>query len=79
MAAGPGGVPTQVAFSQSARWPVWTPIVLKAASVLASTLLAARWFAVLTGNIALNGCVVKTAGVDDSLLVFEGTAHVTES
>ncbi|RAF96097.1 dihydroxy-acid dehydratase, partial [Burkholderia multivorans] len=35
--------------------------------------------AVLTGNIALDGCVVKTAGVDESILVFEGTAHVTES
>eukprot|EP01030_Chromulinospumella_sphaerica_P009525 gene9525-9335_t len=35
--------------------------------------------AVLVGNIALNGCVVKTAGVDDSLLVFEGPAHVVES
>jgi dihydroxy-acid dehydratase len=34
---------------------------------------------VLHGNIALNGCVVKTAGVDDSLLVFEGPAHVVES
>jgi dihydroxy-acid dehydratase len=35
--------------------------------------------AVLVGNIALNGCVVKTAGVDDALLVFEGPAHVVES
>ncbi|HVC50124.1 MAG TPA: dihydroxy-acid dehydratase, partial [Burkholderiales bacterium] len=35
--------------------------------------------AVLRGNIALDGCVVKTAGVDDSLLVFEGPAHVVES
>ena len=35
--------------------------------------------AVLVGNIALKGCVVKTAGVDDSLMVFEGPAHVTES
>ena len=33
----------------------------------------------LRGNIALDGCVVKTAGVDDSLLVFEGPAHVVES
>ncbi|MEY2873663.1 MAG: hypothetical protein RLZZ373_1034, partial [Pseudomonadota bacterium] len=35
--------------------------------------------AVLHGNIALDGCVVKTAGVDDSLMVFEGSAYVTES
>lgn len=33
----------------------------------------------LYGNIALDGCVVKTAGVDDSILVFEGPAHVVES
>jgi dihydroxy-acid dehydratase len=35
--------------------------------------------AVLHGNIAVDGCVVKTAGVDDALLVFEGSAHVFES
>jgi len=35
--------------------------------------------AVLKGNIAENGCVVKTAGVDESILVFTGPAHVTES
>jgi len=35
--------------------------------------------AVLVGNIAQDGCVVKTAGVDDALFVFEGPAHVTES
>jgi dihydroxy-acid dehydratase len=34
---------------------------------------------VLTGNIARDGCVVKTAGVDESILVFEGPAHVVES
>ena len=33
----------------------------------------------LHGNIALDGCVVKTAGVDESILVFEGSAFVTES
>ena len=31
------------------------------------------------GNIAVDGCVVKTAGVDDSILVFEGKAHICES
>ena len=31
------------------------------------------------GNIAEDGCVVKTAGVDEDILVFEGTAHVVES
>ena len=35
--------------------------------------------AVLKGNIAVDGCVVKSAGVDESILVFEGPAHITES
>ncbi|MDP1465564.1 dihydroxy-acid dehydratase, partial [Klebsiella pneumoniae] len=35
--------------------------------------------AVLYGNIALDGCVVKSAGVDESILVFEGNANVMES
>ncbi|MCP3849396.1 MAG: dihydroxy-acid dehydratase, partial [Gammaproteobacteria bacterium] len=35
--------------------------------------------AVLYGNIALDGCVVKTAGVDDSILCFEGPARIFES
>ena len=35
--------------------------------------------AVLTGNIALDGCIVKTAGVDESILVFSGPARVFES
>jgi len=34
---------------------------------------------VLVGNVAPNGCVVKTAGVDDELMVFEWPGHVTES
>jgi dihydroxyacid dehydratase/phosphogluconate dehydratase len=35
--------------------------------------------AILTGNIALDGCVVKTAGMDDSILTFSGPAHLVES
>lgn len=35
--------------------------------------------AVLYGNLALNGCIVKTAGVDESILVFKGRARVYES
>ncbi|GAB1361592.1 dihydroxy-acid dehydratase [Rhodobacter sp.] len=35
--------------------------------------------AVLKGNIALDGCIVKTAGVDESILVFSGPARVFES
>ncbi|HCX33311.1 MAG TPA: dihydroxy-acid dehydratase [Rhodocyclaceae bacterium] len=78
--AAAGGVPTQVAFSQSVRWPS-----LDLDRVAGCIRDAAHAFsqqgglAVLYGNIAQDGCVVKTAGVDDSLLVFEGPAHVTES
>ena len=78
--AGPGGVPTQVAFSQSARWPSLD--LDRAEGCIRSyehAFSREGGLAVLTGNIALDGCVVKTAGVDESILVFEGSAHVTES
>jgi len=78
--AGPAGVPTQVAFSQSSRWPSLDTD--RAGGCIRSydhAFSKEGGLAVLHGNIALNGCVVKTAGVDDSLLVFEGPAHVVES
>ncbi|HMT84133.1 MAG TPA: dihydroxy-acid dehydratase, partial [Ottowia sp.] len=78
--AGPGGVPTQVAFSQSARWPSLD--LDRAGGCIRSIEHAFSQeggLAVLRGNIALDGCVVKTAGVDESILVFEGPAHVVES
>ena len=78
--AGPAGIPTQVAFSQNTRWP---SLDLDRAEGCIRSIDHAfsqeGGLAVLHGNIALDGCVVKTAGVDDSLLVFEGTAHVVES
>ncbi|MDI1246680.1 MAG: dihydroxy-acid dehydratase [Rhodoferax sp.] len=78
--AGPGGVPTQVAFSQNARWPSLdldrTEGCIRSG---AHAFSQEGGLAVLHGNIALNGCVVKTAGVDDNLMVFEGPAHVVES
>ena len=78
--AGPAGIPTQVAFSQSTRWPSLDTD--RAEGCIRShdhAFSKEGGLAVLTGNIALHGCVVKTAGVDDSLLVFEGPAHVVES
>jgi dihydroxy-acid dehydratase len=78
--AGPAGIPTQVAFSQATRWPSLD--VDRAEGCIRSgdhAFSQEGGLAVLTGNIALNGCVVKTAGVDDSLMVFEGPAHVVES
>ena len=78
--AGPAGIPTQVAFSQATRWPSLD--VDRAGGCIRSAehaFSAEGGLAVLRGNIAVDGCVVKTAGVDDSLMVFEGPAHVVES
>ncbi|NUN60986.1 MAG: dihydroxy-acid dehydratase [Burkholderiaceae bacterium] len=78
--AGPAGIPTQTAFSQSTRWPSLD--LDRAQGCIRSgdnAFSQEGGLAVLVGNIALNGCVVKTAGVDDALMVFEGPAHVTES
>ena len=78
--AGPAGIPTQTAFSQSTRWPSLD--LDRAEGCIRSyehAFSKEGGLAVLTGNIAVDGCVVKSAGVDESILVFEGTAHVTES
>ena len=78
--AGPAGIPTQVAFSQNTRWPSLD--LDRAEGCIRSyehAFSKEGGLAVLTGNIALDGCVVKSAGVDESIHVFEGTAHVTES
>ncbi len=78
--AGPAGIPTQQAFSQSTRWGSLDRD--RASGCIRSyehCFSKEGGLAVLYGNIALDGCVVKTAGVDDSILVFEGSAHVTES
>ncbi|MFZ3220279.1 MAG: dihydroxy-acid dehydratase [Rhodoferax sp.] len=78
--AGPAGIPTQVAFSQSTRWPS-LDLDRKNGCIRSGDHAFSQegGLAVLTGNIAVKGCVVKTAGVDDALMVFEGPAHVTES
>ena len=78
--AGPGGIPTQVAFSQSSRWPS-LDLDRREGCIrsLEHAFSLEGGLAVLRGNIAIDGCVVKTAGVDDNLLVFEGPAHVVES
>lgn len=78
--AGPGGIPTQTAFSQSTRWPSLDAD--RANGCIRSidhAFSLEGGLAVLYGNIAEDGCVVKSAGVDESILVFEGRAHVTES
>ncbi|MFT3671771.1 dihydroxy-acid dehydratase [Aestuariivirga sp.] len=78
--AAPGGVPTQVAFSQDRRWDDLD--LDRATGVIRSTetpFSKDGGLAVLYGNIAEQGCIVKTAGVDDSILKFTGKAHVFES
>ena len=78
--AGPAGIPTQVAFSQSERWPTLdqdraTGCIRDAEHAYT----ADGGLAVLYGNIAERGCVVKTAGVDESIFTFSGPARVFES
>jgi len=78
--AAPGGVPTQVAFSQSRRWKELD--VDRTGGVIRDIDHAFSkdgGLAVLKGNLAEDGCIVKTAGVDDSILVFAGPARVFES
>ncbi len=78
--AGPAGIPTQTAFSQATRWPS-LDLDRSGGCIrdVANAYSQEGGLAVLFGNIAENGCVVKTAGVDDSILVFSGPAHVCES
>ena len=78
--AAPGGVPTQVAFSQSRRWEDLD--LDREAGVIRNVEHAYSkdgGLAVLYGNIALDGCIVKTAGVDASILTFTGKARIFES
>jgi dihydroxy-acid dehydratase len=78
--AAPGGVPTQVAFSQSNRWDELDDDRKHGAiHSIEHAFSLDGGLAVLSGNLAPEGCVVKTAGVDDSILVFTGTARVFES
>ncbi len=78
--AAPGGVPTQVAFSQNRRFPELD--LDRANGCLRDKTHAYSQdggLAVLYGNLALDGCIVKTAGVDASILKFTGPARIFES
>ncbi len=78
--AGPAGIPTQTAFSQSTRWPTLDGDRKDGCiHSIENAFSLEGGLAVLKGNIARDGCVVKTAGVDEANLVFEGPAHITES
>ena len=78
--AAPGGVPSQTAFSQAALWPSLdldreNGVIRSAKTPFSKD----GGLAVLKGNLAPDGCIVKTAGVDESILVFSGKAKVFES
>jgi dihydroxy-acid dehydratase len=78
--AAPGGVPTTIAFSQSMRYP--TLDIDRAEGCIRAKETAYSQdggLAVLYGNLAERGCIVKTAGVDDSILKFTGRARIFES
>ncbi len=78
--AAPGGISTTIAFSQSMLWPDLD--VDRAEGCIRDIEHAYSQdggLAVLYGNIALDGCIVKTAGVDDSILKFTGRARIFES
>ncbi|OJF96636.1 dihydroxy-acid dehydratase [Pararhizobium antarcticum] len=78
--AAPGGVRTTQAFSQSNRWAE-LDLDRHAGAIRSSESAFSKdgGIAVLKGNIALDGCIVKTAGVDESILKFSGPARVFES
>ncbi|MDD2702359.1 MAG: dihydroxy-acid dehydratase [Sideroxydans sp.] len=78
--AAPGGIITTIAFSQSMLYPELDAD--RAAGCIRDQAHAYSkdgGLAVLHGNIAVDGCIVKTAGVDESILKFSGRARVFES
>ena len=78
--AGPAGIPTQTAFSQSTRWPSLDGDRKEGCiRSIENAFSLEGGLAILYGNIALDGCVVKTAGVDESIHVFSGKAKIFES
>ena len=78
--AGPAGIPTTQAFSQGTRWPnLDTDRRDGCIRSIEHAYSSEGGLAVLYGNIAVDGCVVKTSGVPEECWVFEGPAHICES
>ena len=78
--AGPGGIPTQTAFSQNTRWPSLDDDREEGCiHSIENAFSLEGGLAVLFGNIAEDGAVVKTSGVDEDSLVFSGPAYICES
>ena len=78
--AGPAGIPTQTAFSQATRYDT-LDLDREGGCIrdIKHAYSKEGGLAVLYGNLAENGCIVKTAGVDERSWVFEGPARVFES
>ncbi len=78
--AAPGGIPTQQAFSQDQRWPD-LDLDRQGGCIrdVSHAYSQDGGLAVLYGNLAEDGCIVKTAGVDATSLVFRGPARIFES
>ena len=78
--AGPAGIPSQTAFSQDTRWPSLDDDRENGCIHSQDYAFSLEGgLAVLFGNIAEDGCVVKTSGVDEGSLVFSGPAYICES
>ncbi|GAA5500679.1 dihydroxy-acid dehydratase [Deinococcus xinjiangensis] len=78
--AAPGGIPTVFAFSQSRRYrDLDTDREAGVIRTAEHAFSKDGGLAVLYGNLAEDGCIVKTAGVDESILKFSGPARVFES
>ncbi|MGT3005519.1 dihydroxy-acid dehydratase [Pasteurella multocida] len=78
--AGPAGIRTTEAFSQDCRWDT-VDDDRENGCIRSKTFAYSQdgGLAMLSGNLAMDGCIVKTAGVDDSILKFTGDAIVFES
>ena len=74
-------MPTQQAFSQERRYAEGVDLDRKAGVIRSKENAYSKdgGLAVLFGNLAEDGCVVKTAGVDESILTFSGPARIFES
>jgi dihydroxy-acid dehydratase len=78
--AAPGGARTARAFSQSSQWKELDVDAERGCiRAVSHAYTSDGGLAVLRGNLAEDGCIVKTAGVDDSVLTFTGPAVVVES
>ncbi len=78
--AGPAGIRTTQAFSQDCRWPDSdTDRENGCIRSIDHAFSQEGGLAVLYGNLAVDGCIVKTAGVDESILKFNGKARIYES